>query len=217
MKTQARYPRSQGKHDDSGEDVAHERHSNERVTEHLSVTVREVRQTRIAQSREREAEESDANTGNDPVQPLRSSVSRKAPEKATHGSSAIAIQEQARRPNEHRKNSEPEAHLRLVDPTIAAGEEQNRPIAQRASPHGAEDAAQEGREIQQADANRPEVVGWQGEICRFRRGEDREPGEDRAVLDSGVGGCREGEEDPERLIRVPEDCLKGAFGRGRQR
>jgi hypothetical protein len=70
MKTQASNPRSQRKHNNSSEDIPHERNSHERITEHLTVAVRQIRQARIPQRSERKAEERNAHAGDDPMQTL---------------------------------------------------------------------------------------------------------------------------------------------------
>jgi hypothetical protein len=70
MKTQASNPRSQRKHNNSSEDVPHKRNSNESVTEHLTVAVRQIRQARIPQSSQCKAEERNPDAWDDPVQAL---------------------------------------------------------------------------------------------------------------------------------------------------
>ena len=49
----------------------------------------------------------------------------------TYRSQAISVQEQPSRPNHDGKKNRIKSHLRLIDPVVSSGKEQDRPIVER--------------------------------------------------------------------------------------
>ena len=151
---------------------------NQRLPRILPITVNSKRNRRRTPQRAPKTNHPEENSRHDPAIPL-----RRAPPKAH--------QPDRRRDRDRRRHDEPK--LRLIDAAVAPRHEPDDDIADLACDGGAEDAADEGGDVDEAGAERGEVVGRLAAVDgRHGLGEDDEPADaegvdERAPEDGGVG------------------------------
>lgn len=116
---------------------------------------------------------------------------------------------------EHDGDGHDEAELRLVDATVAAAHEAHDDVADLPSDGRAEDAADEGGDVDEADAEGVEVVGFTvGVDAGDGFGEDDEPADAEGVdegrpEDGGVGEEDEGADGDFQPVFVAEAAVPG--------